>query len=464
MNRRTVVAAPPADRARPGSFRSAPPHPAIAAPALTWHSFAMRLYQFLIRVSALTLRLRRAIKPDPVLSERLTPPAPPEGQAPLIWLHGASNGELTAARPILDALRRRLPGLRLVITANSVSGRDLTRRWGLPGTEIRLAPHDDPATTARFLDATRPAALIVVENELWPNRLTLAAERGIPVFLLSARLSERSARRWGYVAGLARGLMATITWLAPQDEGSRARFAALGLPAGRMGPVMVLKSAAAATVAVADDLPFAHAQTVLAASTHEGEEEIVLDAFARAHNANPALHLILAPRHPRRRDEVEAAIRASGLAFATRSRGAEPDVATPVYLADTLGEMDRWYAGAGITFVGGSLTDRGGHTPFEPAAHGSAILTGPHVSNATPAYAALFAAEAAVRVEDAATLADAIAALADPARQQAQARRAREALSDFGADAAIDAFLTALSGATGIAAFAPEGADDAIHD
>lgn len=418
----------------------------------------MVLYRLILRFSRLWLRLRARLSPGGPAAERLAAPDCPEGAGPLIWLHAASNGELAAARPVIAALRAALPGLRLLVTANSLTGRDLAAGWSLPGTRARLAPHDDGATVARFLDTARPLALIVIENELWPNRLSLCASRGIPVFCLSARLSDRSARLWRRFPGLAAQVIGAIRWLAPQDEASRGRFAALGLAPERIGPAMVLKSAAAASEAV--PLPFPRATTLLAASTHEGEEAIALAAFAGARATRADLHLILAPRHVRRRDEVEAAIRAAALPFATRSRGAEPDAAVPVYVADTMGEMGRWYAGAGMTFVGGSLVDRGGHTPFEPAAHGSAILTGPNVANAAPAYAALFAAGGATEVTDATSLAAAILRLADPETQRRQAGAATRALAPFTADAAIAAFLAAFAGETGLTL---KGAADAVH-
>ncbi len=400
---------------------------------------------------------------DRDLAERWLLDRPRPAPARRIWVHAASNGELASVRGALRRLLDRDPSLHLLVTCNTPSGRALVAGWGDARIEPRLAPVDLPPVLRRFLDLWRPSALVIVENELWPERLLASAARGIPVLVIGARMSARSHRVWSRLPRLARRLMAAITWLAPQDDASRDRFAGLGLAPDRIGPAMVLKSAAAA--AGTAPLPFPRARTILAASTHEGEEEIVLDAVAEARAQRPDLHLILAPRHPRRRDGIEAAIRARGLAFATRSRGAEPDAETPVYLADTLGEMDRWYAGAGITVVGGSLVDRGGHTPFEPAAHGSAILTGPHVSNAAPAYAALFAAGGAIEVRDAASLAAAIRALADPARQAAQAGAASAALAAFGTDAAIDAFLAALGDAAGLAALAPEpeGPEDAVH-
>ncbi|WP_347311025.1 3-deoxy-D-manno-octulosonic acid transferase [Defluviimonas sp. SAOS-178_SWC] len=400
---------------------------------------------------------------DRALDERWLLDRPEPAPARRIWVHAASNGELTSARGALRSLLDRASDLRLLVTCNTSTGRDLVAGWGDPRIEARLAPVDLRPVLNRFLDLWRPSALVIVENELWPERLVTSAAHGLPVFVIGARMSARSHRFWSRLPGLARRLMKSITWLAPQDEDSRTRFTDLGLAPDRIGPAMVLKSAAAASDAA--PLPFPRAHTILAASTHEGEEEIVLDAFAAARADLPDLHLVLAPRHPRRRDEVEAAIRKHGLAFATRSRGADPEAGTPVYLADTLGEMDRWYAGAGVTFVGGSLIDRGGHTPFEPAAHGSAILTGPHVSNAAPAYAALIAAGGATEVRDAASLATAIRALADPALQAKQTGAARAALAGFGASDAIDAFLAALADATGIAALAqtPEGPDHAVH-
>jgi 3-deoxy-D-manno-octulosonic-acid transferase len=259
--------------------------------------------------------------------------------------------------------------------------------------------------------------------------------------------------------------MACIVWLAPQDRGSGERFVALGLPADRLGPVLTLKS----LPEQAGGAPAgpARAHTLLAASTHAGEDEVVLDAFVAARAALPGLRLILAPRHPRRRDGIEALIRARGLAFATRSRGVEPAEGLPVYLADTLGEMDRWYGMAGMTFVGGSLVEKGGHTPFEPAAHGSAILHGPHRTNFAPAYAALVAGRGAVEVANADDLAAAILALADPAAQAALAGRARAALAPFADKAATAAVLAALAAATGIAGIGQEpqttGEPDAIH-
>ncbi|MDI3338737.1 glycosyltransferase N-terminal domain-containing protein [Defluviimonas aestuarii] len=407
----------------------------------------MFFYRLLARILLSAYALRLAISARwTAYAERMGRLAARDGAGPLLWLHAASNGELTSARTVIETLKARAPELRLLITTNSDTARALAQNWG---HDAILAPVDMPGPVHRFLDTMRPAALIVVENELWPERLTACAARGIPVFVIGARMSAGSARNWGRVPGLARQVMQSIHFLSAQDAASEARFRALGLRSDRIGPVANLKSAAKAANAEAG-LPFPRATTLLAASTHEGEEEVVLTAFAKAHAERPDLRLILAPRHPRRRDQVERLIAASGLSHATRSRGDAPTPVTVIYHADTMGEMDRWYAAAGMTLVGGSLVDHGGHTPFEPAAHGSAILHGPHTANSAPAYDALRQAGGSVEVKTAEDLTAAILSLTAPDRQADLAHRATGALAGLAADASLDPFYTDLARAIGL--------------
>ncbi|WP_415182023.1 3-deoxy-D-manno-octulosonic acid transferase [Phaeovulum sp.] len=410
------------------------------------HGAALLLYRLFVSFAApymaLRLLLRRMMGRGDAASvaERLG--TAPGLAGPLIWLHAASNGELASARALIEGVLRRDTSVRLLITTNTETGRALARSWRLPRTHAALAPLDHRLVLRRFLARTRPAVLVVVENELWPNRLTACAARAIPVVVVGARMSARSARRWGWMPGLAGSLLGAITALSAQDAGSEVRFAKLGLPADRLLPITNLKTAPDATPPpeVAALRPhFPRATTVLAASTHEGEEEPVLAAFAQALKTNPARRLILAPRHPRRAAEIAALIARTGLHHTTRSNGESPGDA-PVYLADTMGEMAIWYALAGITFVGGSLVDRGGHTPYEPAAFGSAIVHGPHVSNFHAAFDALDAAEAALPVT-APSLAAALEALADPARQTTMASTAHKVL-DKGTD--LDPLLDAI--------------------
>lgn len=357
-----------------------------------------------------------------------------------IWFHGASNGELTSARRVIEALRTARPDLPIVVTSNSWTARAMVTGWALPGVTARLAPFDTPGAVAAFRRRWQPRALIFVENELWPERFRQMAGQG-PVICLGARMSEGSARNWRRIAPrLIAVMLRQIALLSAQDAGSEARFLALGLPEGRLGPRLMLKAGKATPQAV---LPFVpphpRARILLAASTHEGEETVILRAFAQARAQFDLL--ILAPRHPRRSAEVAAAVRAEGLSLAIRSAGEQPGPETAVYLADTLGEMPGWYAMAGATVIGGTFGPAGGHTPYEPAAQGSAILHGPGVANFTEAFAVLEAAQAALQVT-ALNLGAALAGLAAD-RQAELAQRAATALTPAD-DAALMAAVLAL--------------------
>ena len=381
---------------------------------------------------------------------RLSPPPVRTGSAPLIWLHGASNGEVTAARGLIETLLARLPGVEILVTTNTRTAREMVAGWGLARTQARLAPFDQIGLVRAFLDRQRPLALVMIENELWPNRMCECARRGLPILVIGGRMSPRSRRLWHRLPRLIAPLMAAIRWLAPQDDLSRRAFVALGLSPDRLGPNLVLKAAVSARQPQTA-LPYARANTLLAASTHEGEEAVVLDAFAALLPQHPGLRLILAPRHPQRRDQIAALIRDRALSHSLRSRGQDPDATTQVYLADTMGEMAIWYPAAGLCFVGGSLAPRGGHTPFEPVAHGAVILHGPSLQNFADAYRALDRSGGALCVQGADSLAHALAALiGDADAQAAIAAQARTALAPFRAHADIDVFFTALAALTGL--------------
>ena len=355
---------------------------------------------------------------------------PPGG----VWLHGASVGELTSARGVARALGRDLP---LVVTANTATGRNLAADWCRDGwaAEARLAPLDLPGAVERFLDLFAPSVIVTVENEIWPNRAAAARARGIAQVVVGARMSARSAARWGRARRLVGPVLGGIDALSAQDAGSEARLVALGLrPEALMPPLQLKLIDPAATLA--PDPNAARDATFLAASTHPGEDEVVVDAFLRARQAAPDLRLILAPRHPRRADEVAALVRARGLTLSRRSAGQDAVGPGGVLLVDVLGEMARWYAAAGVCLTGGSLVDHGGHTPWEPAGHGCAILHGPHVGNAADDYAALDAAGAALAVAPG-DLGAAVARLAgDPGRARDMGARARALLRDRAGDPA----------------------------
>jgi 3-deoxy-D-manno-octulosonic-acid transferase len=369
---------------------------------------------------------------------------PRPGPGPRLWLHGASNGELTSARWVVAALVAARPGLQVLVTANSATGRAMAEGWGLPGVTAAFAPLDSAGAPGRVLDRWEPQALVIVENELWPSRIAAAHRRGVPVMVIGARMSERSAARWAGTGGLMRGMLGRIDWLSAQDEASLARFRRLGLPEAAAGPVVSLKAQGAGLAPGRPpfSLPVPRSRVLLAASTHAGEEEIALAGFLAAPDAFDLL--ILAPRHPRRSEEVQAMLRAKDIGFAARSKGEAPDAQCPVYLADTLGEMALWYAMAGACLIGGTFAPKGGHTPWEPARAGCAILHGPDVSNNAAPFAALDRAGAALRVARPEDLGAALRGL-DAARQGVLAARAAEALSpEDGGEAVVAAILNAV--------------------
>lgn len=379
------------------------------------------IYAATTRLAEAALRLRARLGGADSLRERLVTGPPP--QPADLWVHGASVGELTSARPVIEALAG---DLSVIVTANTETGRDLAAGWGLPA---RLAPLDMPGALRRFLDAAQPRLQLTVENEFWPLRSRLLAARGIPQAVIGARMSQRSASVWARLPGVIGPMLRRVAALSAQDPYSEARLRQLGLPEAACLPRLDLKLLGPARIAPPDD-GGARDLTLLAASTHEGEEAAILDAWIAARARHPGLRLILAIRHPARGDEVAALIRARDLPLARRSAGDGNDDGTPeqLLLADTLGEMDRWYRRAGICLVAGSLSDHGGHTPWEPAARRCAILHGPHVGNHIESYAALHEAGAACEVT-VTSLADRIAALAgDPLAARRMGAAARQVL------------------------------------
>lgn len=336
-----------------------------------------------------------------------------------VWLHGASVGEITSAQVLIEKLAADLP---LVVTANTVTGRDTARALGVPAV---LAPLDTPQALARFLDRHGPRVAVTVENELWPNRAEALAQRRIAPVIVGARLSARSAARWGRVSHLAAAVLGGVRALSAQDAASETRLLALGLPPQALLPRVNLKRLGPASASLPPDGP-ARARTVLAASTHDGEEAVILDALVEARSRMPDLRIIVAPRHPRRAGAVAAAMAARGLAPARRSQGAGP--AAAVLLADTLGEMPLWYAAAGIVVTGGSFARLGGHTPWEPAAQRCAVLHGPHVANFAEDYAQLDSLGATRAIGPGGLGAAIVNLLEDPDRARRMGARARAAL------------------------------------
>ena len=356
---------------------------------------------------------------------------------PVLWLHGASNGEVASARWLVARLRQARPGLPVLVTCNTVTARAMVQGWQMPGVTAALAPVDAGFAVARFLRRWQPVVLISLEGEVWPNRFAACAAAGVPIVMLGARMSAGSYRGWRRFGGLAAAALAGVRYASAQDAASRQRLRDLGLPEAALGPDFDLKAQAVACLPVPLTLPRPErAGWLLAASTHDGEDAAIVDAFA----ASGFEHLILAPRHPARGDAIAALLARRGLSFQRRSTGGNPGGAR-VLLADTMGEMEAWYARCGSCVIGGTLVDKGGHTPWEPARHGCVLLHGPSVWNFAAPFAALDAAGAAIPVT-AQSLGAALAGL-DAATQDRMAAAAMAVLQATGdADRLFHAILT----------------------
>lgn len=393
---------------------------------------------------ALLRRRAAAGKEDAArLGERLGRPSRPRPAGPVAWLHGVSVGESLSLLPLAQALAQARPGLTVLLTSGTAaSGQVLGARLGPQfggGVIHQYAPVDGPRAVAAFLDAWRPGLCVLAESELWPNLILGAKARGVPLALVSARITERTAAGWARLPQTARALFSAFDLILPQDAASAARAWAFG---GRVGPELNLKLVGDAPPA--DEAALARVRAaiggrrvVLANSTHPGEEAIIARAAAAA---APGALLVIAPRHPERGAEVAERLQAP-----RRARGAEPDAASAVYVADTLGELGLWIRLADAVVMGGSFVDGiGGHNPMETARIGRPILTGPHVANARSIYADLAARGAVLTPADEAELArDLEGVLGD----RLIARRLAEAAQAYAArqGAALQAALTALA-------------------
>ena len=345
------------------------------------------------------------------LSERFGYGAPLTGTAASIWVHAVSLGEMTAAAPLVRALRQRDPDTPLVLTCATPTGRE--RALALFGdvASVRYLPYDSPGSMQRLLQRIRPRRLVILETELWPNLFEACARARVPVVMASARLSERSVSRYRRVGSLFRALFAGDVTVGAQSEADAARFIAIGADPARVAVVGNVKfdiDIDAAVVLAGRDLRamlFPGRPVWIAGSTHPGEEEVLLAAHQRVLKHVPDALLVLVPRHPQRFEAVAALLARSGTASARRTEGRAATPVDAVFLVDTTGELLSFYAAADVAFVGGSLVPVGGHNLLEPAALGLAVLTGTSDANGREIATLLTAAGAVVRVADAASLA-----------------------------------------------------------
>ncbi|TCJ12933.1 3-deoxy-D-manno-octulosonic acid transferase [Parasulfuritortus cantonensis] len=334
-------------------------------------------------------------------------PALPDG--PVIWLHTVSVGETRAAAPLMRALRRRRPDATILLSHTTPTGRATARE--LFGADIpqTYLPYDLPGAVNRFLERGHPGIAIFLETEVWPNLYAACAGRAIPTYLVNARLSEKSARGYGRIAGLIRPALASLAGCAAQTEADAGRLAGLGAGTPLVtGNMKFDVTAPADTYTRAEELRrrFAGRFVFVAASTRDGEEALLLDTCLGLDIAD--LLLVIVPRHPQRFDEVAALLESRGVEFARRSRGDTVTRETEVFLGDSMGELAAYYAAADAAFIGGSLLPLGGQNLIEAADMGCPVLIGPHTWNFLDATERAIAEGAALRVADAEDLARAL--------------------------------------------------------
>jgi len=322
---------------------------------------------------------------------------------PSIWVHAVSVGEVQAAAPLIWLLMELKPGVPVIITTMTPTGADRARALFGDTVMHSFVPYDLPGAVKRFFDRFDPRLAIIMETEIWPNLYHECGRRGIPLVMANARVSARSVKKYRLLVELFRQTLSHGIVIAAQSKQDANRFLSIGsnplrthvvgnIKFGFELPAGVEEQGKAYRKAHAPDRP-----VWLAASTHEGEEELVLEAHRRLLERNPGTLLILVPRHPERFDGVAAMLEKAGFESRRRSLGEAPGAKTEVLLVDTLGELMMFYAASDVAFVGGSLVPVGGHNLLEPAFLGVPVVVGPHNFNA-PDVTELFLQAGAMRV------------------------------------------------------------------
>jgi len=392
----------------------------------------------------LARRLRRGKEHRERLHERRGEARIARPDRPLVWVHGASVGELVAVLPLIERINAR--GIGVLVTSGTVTSGGLAEQRLPHGVIHQFVPLDVPQFVRRFLDHWRPDLALLVESDLWPNMVIETSAQGVPIILVNGRLSERSFRRWRRLPAMIVALLGRLDLCLARTPADASRFAELGAPhvvtTGNLKfdvpDLPVDRDKLADMQDATADRP-----VIAAASTHTGEEGVIIEAHRRLRDRFPGLLTLIAPRHPERGPGVRDLAAATGLKTALRSRGEKLNAATEIYVADTMGELGLLYRLAPIVFIGGSLVRHGGQNPIEAAKLGAAIIHGPHVLNFAEVYAALDAARGAERVNDSDQLTAALAAwLTDPAARMEAAEAARATVASLGG--ALERTLQAL--------------------
>jgi len=331
---------------------------------------------------------------------------------PIIWIHAVSVGEVEACRPIANALRKEYPNHQLLITTMTPTGSARVKAIFSDSVAHCYLPYDIPFAIKRFLNKTNPTFGIIMETEIWPNLLSTNHKRNIPLFLANARMSERSAKGYSRFANFTKETLQNLSVIAAQSSEDKKRLQSLGAESNRVHVIGNLKYEINLAPSLAEQANSMRAiwdnnrPVLIAASTHEGEEEMVLNASRQIRSNYPELLVIIVPRHPERFDRVAALAHKSGFKTLRRSEMKPCPSDIQILLVDTMGELPLFYAASDVAFVGGSLVPHGGHNLLEPAALGRAVLTGPHFFNFQEITQQFLTAGAALEIADTQALAD----------------------------------------------------------
>ena len=356
----------------------------------------LRTYQWLssavvLLAPALIKRRLKQGKEDPArVGERRgqSQAVPPHGS--LIWIHGASVGEVLAAASLIERLRDL--GLRVLLTSGTVTSAAVVKKRFPRDVIHQYVPYDSPRYVARFLDHWKPSLALFIESDLWPNLILAGAARRLPMVLINGRMSPRSFPRWQRAHATISALLSRFDFCLAQSRIDAERFAALGSRnVVTTGNLKFDVPAPPADPAKLEPLmSVTHGRPIIvAASTHPGEEEMLIAAHRSLAGSFPSLLTVIVPRHPDRGSSVAGLIANAGLKPGLRSREELPTAATDVYIGDTMGELGLFYRLSSIVFMGGSLVPHGGQNPIEAVKLGASIVHGPHVFNFTDVYDAL---------------------------------------------------------------------------
>ncbi|OQW76398.1 MAG: 3-deoxy-D-manno-octulosonic acid transferase [Proteobacteria bacterium ST_bin11] len=337
-----------------------------------------------------------------------------DSQRNVLWVHAVSVGEAEASFPLIKLLQANYPDIPILVTTTTPTGSARVRAVLADQVEHVYLPYDLPFIVERFLKHFRPRLGVIMEKEIWPNLFAACAARAIPLFVINARLSERSARSYRKIPLLLKPALACVKTIAVQTMEDSVRFIDIGAESAQLqvlGNIKFDMSIDLDTVREGLQLKqrlFAQRWVWIIASTHQGEEEVVLDIYPALKALIPQLLLLIVPRHPERFKTVKVLCEQRGLTVVMRSEQQACIEQTDVYIANSIGELKMLYAAADLAFVGGSLVPVGGHNVLEPAAIGVPVLFGPEMFNFQEIAQGLLAAEGAIQCVDSFSLREAV--------------------------------------------------------